>query len=257
MEFTSREILPNTFMIHGPGSTSYLLVGDEEGIVVDTGFSEDNIQAYIQTLTEKEVSCCINTHGHFDHTGGNGYFKLAYMSAEALKTAAVPYDSLDERAYLLSYPINVVADGSVIGMKGRPLEVMEIPAHSPSSIAVLDRKNRILFTGDEIGDATLIWMSGGQPYIEDYVKNLERLTAREEEFDYILTGHGDRIYDKALLSDSLQNARRILNGDMGAPLQLTGREPADFHLPEPEYKREAVLGSSVIKFDSRYIKRGL
>lgn len=253
--FLSKQVLPDTWLIQGEGCTSYLLTGTNEGAVIDTGFSEQNIQEYVQSLTEKPISFCVNTHGHFDHTGGNGYFPKAYMSAEALKTAIIPYDSLQSKHYILSYPITVVADETIIKLAGRDLEVIEIPAHSSSSIAILDKEKRILFTGDEVGEAPLIWMTGGQPYVEDYYSNMQKLMKRSNEFDYILTGHGDRVYGKELLEDSLENARHILAGDMGEEFKLTGNEPEDFHLPEPEFKRKSFYKSSCISFDMRFICR--
>ena len=52
-------------------------------MVTDTGYASENIQEYAQSLTDKPVEIAANTHGHFDHTGGNGWSKCAFMSAKA------------------------------------------------------------------------------------------------------------------------------------------------------------------------------
>ena len=93
--FSSRKLDDNTWIIFGEGCTSYLVVGNKMGLMVDSGFATENIQKYAQTLTDKPVNHVINTHGHFDHTGGNGWFQHAYMSAKALEIAKIPYPSLD------------------------------------------------------------------------------------------------------------------------------------------------------------------
>ena len=53
--FRSRPICTNTWLIQGDGCNSYLVVGDKCGVVIDTGFATENIQAYAQTLTDKPV----------------------------------------------------------------------------------------------------------------------------------------------------------------------------------------------------------
>lgn len=257
MVFSSKIISENTWIIHGEGCTSYLLIGEEEAIAIDTGFATDNIRDYMQTLTDKPVTKCFNTHGHFDQTGGNGFFERAYMTAEALKTAIVPYASLADKNYPLQYPITIISEGEQIDLGNRCLEVIEIPAHSPSSVAFLDIDNRMLFSGDEIGHVTLIWlmMDGGQPYVEDYVYNMEKLKKREKDFDIILTTRGDKAYDKTLLENCLNNGKKILEGYMGEKMELTGNEAVDFYLPEQEFKRRAIWKDTSICFDSRYVKR--
>ncbi len=50
--FRSKLLCDNTWLIQGEGCTSYLVVGDERGLVIDTGFSTQNIQQYAQSLTD-------------------------------------------------------------------------------------------------------------------------------------------------------------------------------------------------------------
>ena len=114
--FKSRLISPNTWHIQGDGSNSYLLVGDCKGVVIDTGFATENIQEYAQTLTEKPVKMAANTHGHINHTGGNGWFTYSYMSVKTLDIAKTPYPSLDASKYLTNYLVTLVGDGNTIDL---------------------------------------------------------------------------------------------------------------------------------------------
>jgi len=45
-------------------------------------------------------------------------------------------------------PTALLHDGDIIDLGGRRLEVICTPGHSPGSMCLLDRQNRILFTGD-------------------------------------------------------------------------------------------------------------
>ena len=76
--FRFRKFAPRTYVIQGAGADAYLLEGDREAIMIDAGCSTENIRAFAQSITELPVRRVINTHSHFDHTGGNGYFDVIY-----------------------------------------------------------------------------------------------------------------------------------------------------------------------------------
>ena len=253
--FHSKPIAPQTWLIQGDGSNSYLVVGDKQGIVIDTGFATENIQQYAQTLTDIPVRIAANTHGHFDHTGGNGWFERAYMSARALEIAKTPYPSKAALDYPLKYLVTIVGDGDIIDLGGRSLEVFEIPAHAPSSIAFLDRKERILFSGDEVDKGVMLyWMQDEpQPTIEQYALNLEKLLQQRKDYDFICGGHEMVMGDASLVEDYLEHARQILSGIEGEPMILQGKFPADFHMYQIEYKRTSIYKGTRIGYDLRYV----
>jgi hydroxyacylglutathione hydrolase len=260
--FHSRLVCPNTWLIEGDGSNSYLLVGDTCGVLIDTGFAIENIQKYAQTLTDKPVTWAANTHGHFDHTGGNGWFERAYMSAKALEIAKIPYPSKASLNYPLDYLVTVVGDGDTINLGNRVLEIFEIPAHAPSSIAFLDRKERILFTGDEVDTRVMLyWMQEEpQPAIEQHARNMEKLLKHRKEFDFICSGHEQVMGDASLVEDYLEHDRRILSGRIeGEPMiprgdtPGNGPDPRDFRMYQIEFKRTSVYKGTGLSYDLRYV----
>jgi cyclase len=71
---------PGTFAI----GNSTFIVGEDDVIVVDSGFSRSTGQAILAALrkiTEKPVSFVINTHWHADHIFGNQVFRAAFTRA--------------------------------------------------------------------------------------------------------------------------------------------------------------------------------
>ena len=253
--FRSGPICSNTWVIHGDGCTSYLVVGDECGVVIDTGFATANIQQYAQSLTDKPVQWAANTHGHFDHTGGNGWFERAYMSAKALEIAKIPYPSKAALCYPLDYPVTVVGDGDVIDLGDRTLEVIEIPAHAPSSIAYLDRKERILFSGDEVGQFVMLyWMQEEpQPTVEQHAQNMEKLMKHRKAFDFICAGHEPVMGSASLVEDYLEHDRRIMAGFIeGEPMVMEGF-PEDLRMYQIEFKRASVYKDTGLGYDLRYV----
>jgi len=253
--FHSRPIATNTWLIQGEGSNSYLVVGDRRGVVIDTGFATENMRLDAQALTDKPVETEANTHGHFDHTGGNGWFARAFMSAQALEIAKTPYPSLDASKYRTDYPVTVVGDGDMINLGNRALEVLEIPAHAPSSIAFLDRKARILFTGDEVDDRVmLVWIQDEpQPTVEQHARNMEKLLKYRSEFDFVCAGHWRVMGDASLIEDYLEHDRRIMSGIQGGPMVPPADGPKDFCLHQPEFKRTSVYKGTTLGYDLRYV----
>jgi hydroxyacylglutathione hydrolase len=260
--FHSRLLGYNTWIVQGDGCTSYLVVGDTCGVLIDTGFSTENIQEYVQTLTEKPVRYAANTHGHFDHSGGNGWFERSYMSAKALEIAKTPYPSKRAYKYPLNYPVTIVGDGDKIELGNRFLEVFEIPAHAPSSVAFLDSKEHILFSGDEVAPTVMLYwqQEEPQPSIERHAKNMEKLLKHRKEFNFICSGHGSDLEKPGLVEDYLEHDQRILSGLIkGEPMVLRpgspgkGPDPRDFTMYQIEFKRFSTYKGTTLGYDERYI----
>jgi glyoxylase-like metal-dependent hydrolase (beta-lactamase superfamily II) len=260
--FTSKQVRPGTWLIASHGSAAYLLQGSESCLMIDTGDSTDNnIREYAQGLTDRPVTIVANTHDHFDHCGLNGLFDCAYMSAAAAKTAKFLYDHLKNRFFKADYPVRIIGDGFKFELGGREIEVFDIPAHSPTSVAFLDNRERIVFSGDEIAvDAILISkLDEPQPSIQQYEKNLLKLMARRNEFDYVCFGHGSDIMNGNLVERCLANARHILAGNEGEPYSTRRLLPAGTRKPEDgpfftklQYKRLSEFSGVMVGYDVRF-----
>lgn len=225
--FRAEPVAPHTWLVRSDGDFSYLAEGENEAVVIDSGYGCGSIRAFCQSLTGKPVSKILNTHEHFDHTANNGYFELACLSAAALPKATIPYPSFAGIEFPRDYPVQIIGDGDVIDLGGRTLEVFEIGDHTPGGLAFLDRKNHLLFSGDE-------FMAMGKN-LNGGVARWERLLAKLEphrnDFDSLLAGAGK--LDAALFDKQLAACRRILSGEEGGPVPpRTGRGPG--YLPDPE-----------------------
>lgn len=72
--FESRQIAPGTWQILSSGDYSYLLAGEGQGLLIDSGYGAGNIREYCEKLCGLPVPWIANTHEHFDHTANNCYF---------------------------------------------------------------------------------------------------------------------------------------------------------------------------------------
>lgn len=207
--FKSEQIADNTWKILSSGDYSYLVAGERDAIAVDTGYGAGNIRTYMQSLTDRPLCCVINTHDHFDHTANNGYFEKAFMTAETARLASIPFPSFAGIRFPVDYEKEIIKEGYRFDLGGRDLIVFSIPDHAAGSIALLDRKARLLFTGDE-------FMPEGKKIngeLSRFRENVEKLWKYREEFDLLCAGSG--VFSGELLNRYRECLDYIASGQEG------------------------------------------
>jgi len=268
--FRSWQIAPGTWQILSEGDYSYLVEGEEESVLIDSGYGAGNIREYAQSLTAKPLSKICNTHDHFDHTANNSYFDLAYMSAQTQPLATVPFPSFAGIDFPRDYPIQIVEDGDIIPLKGRELKVFLTNDHAVGSLCFLDEKEGILFSGDE-------FMPFGKSLhgsVAHWKECLEKLIPFRGKIRCLCAG-GWPDLSPDLIDQQLACAEYILAGHEGKSVD-PGRFPGDEHvdeqgrriwkrrIPHPgdgpkdinadiEYKRRMEYAGTSITYDIRHI----
>ena len=76
VEIQTQKLSDSTYMLTGAGGNIGLSVGADAVFVIDDQFAPlaPKIKAAIARITAKPVQFVLNTHFHFDHTGGNEAF---------------------------------------------------------------------------------------------------------------------------------------------------------------------------------------
>ena len=189
--FQATEIAPGTWQIRNDGDYCYLLAGDELAVMVDSGYGSGNIRAFAQTLTDKPVKYVINTHYHFDHTANDAYFDAAFMTAESVPYATVPYASFAGLTFPRDYPIVTVQDGYKLNLGNRELTILQFPHsnHTLGGIAILDPSRKILFCGDEFLFPNRMVLNVS---LQDFAANMERIQKVRDQFDVMYAGTGKK-----------------------------------------------------------------
>lgn len=216
--FEVYELLEGTYAIYEPyqfqEAISYLVLGAERGVLVDTGNGIGNIRQVVSELTDLPVSVLL-THEHLDHFGGAHLFEgvAVYNHPEAIERVrtGVPHERagavIDTETGYVWKPLpegvnpetfsipgveasRLLEDGEVIELGGRKLEAIHTPGHSPGSTCFLDPDNRILFTGDHFYPGPL-YAHGSDVNIDDYIASNEKLAARVADYDHVLSGHNE------------------------------------------------------------------
>ena len=234
------EIAPRTWLISEYKLVNmYLLEGENSALLIDCGAGIGNAAETVRCLTQKPLTVAI-THGHFDHDGGAALFPQVYLHPADIMLSEKGYNeggeesrrwyaqsrgpvrnpgaSVEELLALVQKngPVTRVPmeDGKVFDLGGRTVEVLHTPGHSLGSVCLLDRENRLLFTGDMANDSLLLNCGDSSSTVRVYNESMRKLWARESEFDFICLGHDalDK-FDKNVIREYIEATDRLLSGE--------------------------------------------
>jgi hydroxyacylglutathione hydrolase len=185
----------------GSFSTNCYVVGcaeTKEAVIIDPGFDTKSEAEIIIKYVEENCSklkTIVNTHGHPDHTCGNGLVKNRFNVPIAIhKDDAYLIGTLGKRlaeAFNLtnhSPPADILLDdGSLLEFGKEKLEVIHTPGHSPGSISLLGKN--VIFTGDTLFASSI----GRTDFPESSEKEMQISLKRLKDLPDNLTvypGHG-------------------------------------------------------------------
>ena len=207
----------HTYRIEDNGVRALLFVGSTRALLIDSGFGmAGSLKAVVESLTDKPVTL-VNTHADFDHLGNNAEFGPAHMHPAEMThyfQTAKP-DAL----------VSPLWEGDVIDIGGRALEIILIPGHTPGSIALLDRDNRILVSGDSVSGGP-VFMFGEMRNFCAYIASMEKLIGMLSAFDTIYPAHGPLPVSSGQVEKQLAAAKKLLAGELIAqesPMELPAK----------------------------------
>jgi hydroxyacylglutathione hydrolase len=113
------------------------VIGDEEGgsgAVIDPSAEYERIAA-AAAAHRLELTHVFNTHSHYDHTGGNGFFRKRGLTLVAYKSAPTSPDIK-------------VDHGDTVGVGNLEVKVLYTPGHIADAVCFV--AGGYLFTGDTL-----------------------------------------------------------------------------------------------------------
>jgi len=226
------------------------LIRESEGVLIEPGPSViiPSIQEAMEYLGMRNLDYIIPTHIHVDNGGGAGSLAQLFPHAKVVihphgAKHLVDPSKLIEGTKMVwgnnfaSYlgpiapvpesQLKITADGEIISVGDRELQILYAPGHAPHQIAIFDRSVGGLFCGEALGGATKHQMPAVAPPsfdLEVYVATIEKL--RQLGARLLFYSHGGA-WEKPerLISTAAEKAR--MYGDMILNALRQGQKPED------------------------------
>jgi len=246
--FEVYRIRPGVFAIYEPHQyeevISYLILGSKRALLFDTGLGIGDMRKIITRLTRLPVTV-LNSHTHFDHIGDNWQFRdilgvnssytrnhSAGAAREQLREVISPEricGNLPRGFQPKHYAIprfkvsRFVKEGDLIDLGERRLEVLLTPGHCPDALCLLDRGNRLLFSGDTFY-AGPIFLYLPETNLAAYGRSLGRLAQLVPQLDLVLPSHNFPAARPEMLDRLSEAFRKVMRGEASFTLSGGRRE---------------------------------
>jgi glyoxylase-like metal-dependent hydrolase (beta-lactamase superfamily II) len=253
-KITVQALRRNISVLLGPGGNIAVLTGADGKLLVDAEVvtARSNVAAALANINADPVKHLINTHWHFDHTGGNEWLHQAGASILAHENTRKRL-SVDTRVegWVYTFPAapagaipttvfqdehTVLANGSTLALKYYG------PAHTDSDISVHFTEADVLHTGDTFWNRNFPFVdysTGGS--IDGQIRAAEANLAKVSASTIVIPGHG-AVAGKAdlrVFRDVLVEAREKV-----AKLKKQGRTLEEVIAAKPTACYDAEWGQS-------------
>ncbi len=225
------QLSPGVHVLFGSGGNIGVSIGDNGVFIIDDQFAPltPKIVAAIRTLTDKPVKFVVNTHWHFDHTGGNenfgnaGVLIMAHdnvrkrMSTEQFMAAMNRREPPSPKAAL---PVVTFNDGVTFHINGDSVMVTHVaPAHTDGDAIVHFLKANVIHMGDVFHNTGLPFIdlsSGGS--VHGVISAADKVYGMSNAQTKIVPGHG-QVTDRNRLKawrDAIYAAREQVQREVRA-----------------------------------------
>jgi len=172
---------PNTGVMTGPGTNSYILGSAAAGyIVIDPGPPDEAHVARLLEATGGQVQTVVCTHSHPDHSPAARPLAQACEAATGRRPPILGLPSAPTaRAHSEFTPDRALADGEriVLDDPAHPvtLRAVHTPGHAANHVCLVLEEDGLLFSGDHVlnGSTTVIDPPDGN--MAAYLDSLDRL----------------------------------------------------------------------------------
>jgi glyoxylase-like metal-dependent hydrolase (beta-lactamase superfamily II) len=169
-----------------------------EALIIDPGFNRNSEADRILKKVDQhhlKVKYIVNTHGHPDHTAGNGILKEATgasiliheFDAPKLTDASKNLSSLFGLRVTSPPADQTLREGDVVQVGTVKLKVLHTPGHSKGSISLLGEN--VVFTGDTLFADSIGRYDFPDASFKEIMSSIKRLAMLPDHMK-VYPGHG-------------------------------------------------------------------
>ncbi len=203
VEIKTTQLTQNLYLLEGEGGNIAVSAGDDGVFVIDDQFAPltQRILAAIKKISDKPVRFVINTHWHFDHTGGNENFGKggAVIVAHdnvykrmAVKTPIEFFKSSYGPAPHAALPALTFKDTATFHLNGDEATALHIPnAHTDGDAIIHFRNANVVHMGDTYFNGLYPFIDNGTGgSVKGMIAAADRALAITDDTSKIIPGHG-------------------------------------------------------------------
>ena len=256
VEVKALKLTDSTYMLSGAGGNIGLSVGDDAVFVIDSDFAPlaPKIKAAIARISAKPVQFVLNTHFHFDHSGGNdalgkdGALIVAHdnVRQRMSSTQLISFIGATQAASAkVALPVVTVPGDVKFHINGDEVHAFHVPrAHTDGDLIVHFKKSDVVHMGD-------VYFNGMYPFIDSssggtadgVIAAVDRVLALIGDNTRVIPGHGP-IATKANLT-----AYRTMLATVTQRIKehrRNGKTDDDIRAAQPAAEFNAALGGGFI-----------
>ncbi len=256
VEVKALKLTDSTYMLSGAGGNIGLSVGEDAVFVIDSDFAPlaPKIKAAIARISAKPVQFVLNTHFHFDHSGGNdslgkdGALIVAHdnVRQRMSSTQLISFIGATQAASAkVALPVVTVPGDVKFHINGDEVHAFHVPrAHTDGDLIVHFKKSDVVHMGD-------VYFNGMYPFIDSssggtadgVIAAVDRVLALIGDNTRVIPGHGP-IATKANLA-----AYRTMLATVTQRIKehrRNGKTDDDIRAAQPAAEFNAALGGGFI-----------
>ncbi len=203
VEIKTTRLTQNLYLLEGEGGNIGVSAGDDGIFIIDDQFAPltARILAAIKAISDKPLRFLINTHWHFDHTGGNenlgkaGVVIVAHDNVRkrlSTKTAIDFFKSSYGPTAAIGLPVITFKDTMTFHLNGDEATALHVPnAHTDGDSIIHFRNANVVHMGDTYFNGLYPFIdTGTRGSVKGMIAAANRVLAIADDTTKIIPGHG-------------------------------------------------------------------
>ena len=264
VQIRTQRVADGIYVLYGRGGNIGLAVGADAVFVVDDQYAPltPKILAAIRAVTDQPVRFVLNTHWHFDHTGGNeamgkaGALVLAHENVRRRMSAPQFIEFLRRdmpAAAPGALPVVTFSERIAFHINGDEMRIVHVPAaHTDGDAIVFFTRANVVHMGD-------VFVTYGYPFVDGssggslsgVIAAADLVLAQIDDRTVVIPGHGEPTDRAALRAfrDMLSTVRdrvreRVRRGETLDQI-LAAKPTADL---DARWSGSFVKGDDIVRF---------